>query len=148
MFSLEAPTPVTTASRATRGPHTPWSTGPKPAFPRKPFWTPNGSSLLMGLCRGSNNAGTWNPSTSPVVKRRPEMHVVARRPIAANGLCVVGSPGSGPSPTVSTKPRRDPETHLQLGRTLQGDGNMPTQERPPCYSWNAFFQPVEHGASP
>jgi hypothetical protein len=33
MFSLEAPTPVMTTGRATRGPRTPWSMGLKPTFP-------------------------------------------------------------------------------------------------------------------
>jgi hypothetical protein len=82
----------------------------------------------MGLCRNSYNAGTWKPSTNPVVKRRPKMHVIARRPCTTtNGLCIVGSPGSGPSPAVSTEPRRGPQSLPQLGGTLQGDGNMPAR---------------------
>jgi hypothetical protein len=65
------------------------------------------------------------------VKRQPEMHFIARRPYtAANGSCIVGSPGSGPSPAVNTEPRRDPQTLPQLGGTLQGDGNMPAQGVP------------------
>jgi hypothetical protein len=127
MFSLEAPTPVTTTRRATRGPRTAWSTGPKSVFPRKPFWTPLGSSLLMSLCRGGYSARTWTPSGDSDVKWQPEMHFVTRRPCTmANGSCIVGSPGSGPSPVASTEPRRGPQSLPQLGGTLQGDGNMPS----------------------
>jgi hypothetical protein len=131
MFSLEAPTPVMTARRATRGSRTPWSAGPKPAFPRKPFWTPHGSNLLMSLCRGNYSTRTRTPSASSGVKRQPEMHFVTRRPYTvANGSCIVGSLGSGPSPTMSTEPRRGPQSLPQLGGTLQGDGNVPARGVP------------------
>jgi hypothetical protein len=128
MFSLETPTPVTTTRRATGGPRTPWSMGPKPIFPRKPFWTPHGSSLLMGLCRGGYDARMWTPSTNSDDKRRPEMHVTTERPgTATNGSCTVGSPRSRPGPRASTEPKRVPQTLPQLRGTLQGDGNMPTR---------------------
>jgi hypothetical protein len=52
MSSLEAPIPVKATRRTTRGLHATWPTGPKPAFPRKPFRTPHGSNLSMGLCWG------------------------------------------------------------------------------------------------
>jgi hypothetical protein len=44
-----------------------------------------------------------------------------------------GDPGSGPSPTASTKPRRAPQLSPQLGRTLQGNGKTPTQGQPSSY---------------
>jgi hypothetical protein len=135
MFSPETPTLVATTRRATRGPCIPWSTGPKPASPRKPFWTPHGSSLLMSLCSGDYSARTRTPSGNANVKRQPEMHFVTRRPsTAANGSCVVGSPGSGPSPMASIEPRRGPQSLPQLGGTLQGDGNIPARGCPPCYN--------------
>jgi hypothetical protein len=131
MFSPKAPTPVTTTRRATRGPGTPWSTGPEPVFPWKPFWTPHGSSLLMSLCRGGYGARTWTPSANSDVKRQPEIHFVTRRPCTmANGSCIVGSLGSGPSPAASTEPRRGPQSLPQLGGTLQGDENMPARGVP------------------
>jgi hypothetical protein len=135
MFSLEAPTPVTTTSRATRGPRTPWSTGPKPTFPQKPFWTPHGSSLPMGLCRSGYSARTWTPLANSDVKWQPKMHIVTRRPCTtANGLCIVGSPWSGPSPAVSTKPGRGPqslpswEEPFKVMEICQPGGS------PPCYN--------------
>ena len=70
-------------------PHTSWSTGPKPAFPRKPFWTPHGSSLLISLCRNGCGARTWTPSTNTDSRRWSEVHVATRRPGAiANSLCI------------------------------------------------------------
>jgi hypothetical protein len=64
------------------GPRTPQSMGPKPAFPRKPFWTPHGSRLLTKPCRNGYSTRTRAPSSN------------ADR-----------NPGSGPSPTASTEPR-------------------------------------------
>jgi hypothetical protein len=56
------------------------------------------------------------------------MHIATRRSgVTTNGPCIVGSSESGPSPMASTEPRRDPQSLPQLGRTLQGDGNMLTQ---------------------
>jgi hypothetical protein len=104
MSSLETLTPVVTARRTTGGPCTPQSMGLKPAFPQKPFWTPHGSSLLMGPHRNGYNVGTWTLSSN-----------------------AGGNPGSGPNPKASTEPRRAPQTLPQLGRTLQGDRNMPTR---------------------
>jgi hypothetical protein len=73
--------------------------------------SPNGSSLLVSLCRGDYSARTRTPSGNSDVKRQPEMHFVTRRPYtAANGSCIVGSLGSGPSPMVSTEPRRAPQS--------------------------------------
>jgi hypothetical protein len=68
--------------------------------PRKPFWTPHGSNLLMGLCRGHYNASTWTQAANSAVKLQPEMHIVTRhQSTMADGSCIVGNPGSGPSPT-------------------------------------------------
>jgi hypothetical protein len=69
-----------------KGPRTPRSMGPKPAFPRKPFWTPHGSRLLTGPCRNGYSMRTRTPSSN-----------------------ADGNPGSGPSPTAGTKPRRAPQ---------------------------------------
>jgi hypothetical protein len=68
------------------GPRTPRSTGPKPTFPRKPFWTPHGSRLLTSPCRNGYNTRMRAPSSN-----------------------ADGNPGSGPSHTASTKPRRAPQ---------------------------------------
>jgi hypothetical protein len=120
-----------TARWATMGSHTLWSVRPKPAFPRKPFWTPHGSNLLMSLYRGNYSTRKRTPSASSGVKRQPELHFVAWCPYtAANGSCIVGSPGSGPSPMASTEPRRGPQSLPQLRGTLQGDGSMPAQGVP------------------
>jgi hypothetical protein len=73
-----------------------WSTGPKPAFPRKSLWAPHGSSHLMSLCRNSYNVRTWTSSTSADDERRSEMHGTTKRSGATtNGSCIVGSSGSG-----------------------------------------------------
>jgi hypothetical protein len=82
----------------------------------------------MSLCRGGYGARMRTPLANSDVKRQPEMHFVTRRPCTtANGSFIVGSPGSGPSPVVSTEPRRGPQSLPQLGGTLQGDGNMPAR---------------------
>jgi hypothetical protein len=47
MSSLETPIPVKATRQTTKGDRATWPTGPKPAFPRKPFWTPHGSNLSM-----------------------------------------------------------------------------------------------------
>jgi hypothetical protein len=99
MSSLETPIPVKATRRTTRGPRATWSMGPKPASPRKPFWTPHGSNLSMSLCRGHYNARTWTQAADSGVKLQPEMHIVTRRPSTmAGGSCIVGNPGSGPNP--------------------------------------------------
>jgi hypothetical protein len=99
MSSLETPIPVKATRQTTRGPRATWPTGPKPAFPRKPFWTLHGSNLSMGLCRGHYNARTWTQAADSGVKLQPEMHIVTRRPrTMADGSCIVGNPGSGPNP--------------------------------------------------
>jgi hypothetical protein len=99
MSSLETTIPVKATRRTTRGPRATWSTGPKPAFPRKPFWTLHGSNLLMGLCRNHYNARTWTQAVDSGVKLQPEMHIVIKRPRSmADGSCVVGNRGSGLNP--------------------------------------------------
>jgi hypothetical protein len=105
MFSPEAPSLVTTARWTARG--TPYSLayGAEACLPRKPLWTHHGSSLLS-LCRSGHSVRMWTPSTNTDGKQRPEMHVATRRPGATNGSCIVGNPGSGPSPMASTEPRR------------------------------------------
>jgi hypothetical protein len=76
-------------------PRSSWSTGPKPAFPRKSLWAPHESSLLMSLCRNSYDVRTWTSSTSADGKRRSEMHGTTKRSGATtNSLCIVGSSGS------------------------------------------------------
>ena len=90
------------------GPRTPWSTGLKPAFLQKPLWIHHGSILLISLCMSGHSARMWAPSTNAEGKQRHEMHVATRRPGATNGSCIVGNPGSGPSPMASTEPRRVP----------------------------------------
>jgi hypothetical protein len=50
----------------------------------------------------------WTPSANAEGKQRSEMHIATRRPGATNGSCIVGNPGSGPSPMASTEPRRVP----------------------------------------
>jgi hypothetical protein len=71
MSSLETPIPVKATRRTTRGPRATWSTGPKPASPRKPFWTPHGSNLSMSLCRGHYNTRTWTQAADSGVKLQP-----------------------------------------------------------------------------
>jgi hypothetical protein len=83
MSSQEAPTPVGTTRWTPRGTPCSRSTGPKPAFPRKPFWTPHGSRPLTNPCGNGYSTRTRTPSSN-----------------------ADGNPWSGPSPTVSTKPRR------------------------------------------
>jgi hypothetical protein len=135
MFLPEAPTSVTTTRRATRGARTPWSTGPKPVFPRKPFWAPHGSNLLMSLCRGGYSARTWTPSANSDVKRQPEMHFVTRHPCTtANGSCIVGSPGSGPSPAASTEPRRGPQPPPSWEEPFKVTEICQPGVCPPCYN--------------
>jgi hypothetical protein len=99
MSSLETPIPVKATRRTTRGVMLPDLWGRKPAFPREPFWTPHGSNLSMGLCRGHCDARTWTQAADSGVKLQPEMHIVTRRPSTmADGSCIVGNPGSGPNP--------------------------------------------------
>jgi hypothetical protein len=77
-------------------PHSSWSMGLKPAFPRQSLWTPHGSSHLMSLCRNSYGVRTWTLSTSAVSERQPKMHGKTQRSGAtSNGSCIVGSSGSG-----------------------------------------------------
>jgi hypothetical protein len=73
-----------------------WSTGLKPAFPRKPLWAPHRSSILTSLCRNSCGIRTWTSSTNADGKRRPEMHDTTKcLGTTASGSCIVGSSGSG-----------------------------------------------------
>jgi hypothetical protein len=77
-------------------PHSSWSTGPKPAVPRKSLWAPHESSLSMSLCRNSYNVSTWTSSTNADGKRRSGMHGTTKHlGTTTNGLCIVGSSGSG-----------------------------------------------------
>jgi hypothetical protein len=116
-------------------PHSSWSIGPKPAFPRKSLWAPHGSNLSMSLCRNRYRVRTWTSSTNIDGERRSEMNGTTRRSGATtNGSCIVGAHGRGPSPKASTEPRRAPQTLPKLGRTLQGDRNMPTRVCPPCHN--------------
>jgi hypothetical protein len=78
MSSLEAPILEKATRQITRGLRATWPTGPKPVFPRKPFWTSHGSNLSMGLCRGRCNVRTWTQATDSDVKLQPEMHIVTR----------------------------------------------------------------------
>jgi hypothetical protein len=73
-----------------------WSTGPKPAFPRKPLWAPHRSSILMSLCKNSCDVRTWTSSTYAGGTQRSEMHDTARRLGAStNYSCIAGSSRSG-----------------------------------------------------
>jgi hypothetical protein len=77
-------------------PRSSWSTGPKPSFPRKSLWAPHESSLSMSLCRNSYGVRTWTSSMNADGKRQSEMHGTTKRSSATtNGLCIVGSLGSG-----------------------------------------------------
>ena len=93
MSSPEAPTLVKTTRQTPGGPCAPRSTELKHAFLQKPFWIPHGSRLPTGT-RGSG-------------------HSQRRRAPVSNAD---GNPGSGPSPTASTKPRRA----LQLSPSWEG----------------------------
>jgi hypothetical protein len=86
MSLSEAPTPVGTTRWTPRG--TPCSSvyGAEACLPHKPFWTPHGSRPLTNPCRSGYNTRTRAPSSN-----------------------ADGNPGSGPSPTASTKPRRAPQ---------------------------------------
>jgi transposase InsO family protein len=77
-------------------PRSSWSTGPKPAFPQKSLWAPQGSSLSMSLCRNNYDVRTWTSSTSANGERRSGMHGTTKRLGATtNDSCIVGSSGSG-----------------------------------------------------
>jgi hypothetical protein len=77
-------------------PHSSWSTGPKPVFPRKSLWAPHGSTRLMSLCRNNYSVKTWTSSMSADGKRRSEIHGTTKLSGATiNGSCIVGSSGSG-----------------------------------------------------
>jgi hypothetical protein len=86
-----------------KGPRTPRSTGPKPAFPWKPFWTPHGSRSLISPCKNGYNTRTRAPSSN-----------------------TDGNPRSGPSSTASTKPRRA----LQLSPIWEGPFKVTGIRRP------------------
>jgi hypothetical protein len=85
------------------GPRAPRSTGPKPALSRKPFYTPHGSWLLSSPCINGYSTRTRTPSSN-----------------------TDGNPGSGPSPTASTKPRRA----LQLSPSWEGPFKVTGIRRP------------------
>jgi hypothetical protein len=73
-----------------------WSTGLKRAFPRRSPWALYESKLLMRTCRNSSVAKTWTSSTSEDGEQRSETHGTTKHSGAIiNGLCVVGSFGSG-----------------------------------------------------
>jgi hypothetical protein len=94
MFSPETPTPAMTTSRATEEARPSWSTGLKPAFPRKPLWAPHGSSILTNLCRNSCDVRMWTSPTNTDGKQRPEMHDTTKRSGAtASGSCMVRDHG-------------------------------------------------------
>ena len=77
-------------------PRSSWSTGPKPAFPRKSLWAPHGPSRLMSQRRNNCSARMWTSSMSTGGEQQSEMHGTTRRSGATtNGSCVVGSSGSG-----------------------------------------------------
>jgi hypothetical protein len=84
MSSPEAPTPVKTTRRTPKGPRVPRSTELKHAFLQKPFWTP---PRVQAADR--------------YIQEWPQQKT--RAPVSNAG----GDLGSGPSPTASTKPRRD-----------------------------------------
>jgi hypothetical protein len=70
--------------------------GAKACLPQKSLWAPHESSLSMSLCRNSYSVRTWTSSTNVDGKRRSEMHGTTKRSGATtNGLCIVGSSGSG-----------------------------------------------------
>jgi hypothetical protein len=103
MSSPETPTPVATTRWTLGGTPYSRSTGPKPTFHRKPFWTPHGSRLLTSPYRNGYNTRTRTPSSN-----------------------AYGNPGSGPSPTASTKPRRAP----QLSPSWEGSFKVMGIRRP------------------
>jgi hypothetical protein len=103
MSSPEAPTPVGTTRWTLEGPRAPGSTGSKPAIPRKPLWTPRGFRLLLSPRRNGYSTRTRTPSSN-----------------------ADGNPGSGPSPTASTKPRRA----LQLSPIWEGPFKVAGIHRP------------------
>jgi hypothetical protein len=60
-------------------PHSSWSTGPKPAFPRKSLWAPHGPSHLMSLHRNNYDARMWSSSTSTGGEQQSEINGTTRR---------------------------------------------------------------------
>jgi transposase InsO family protein len=77
-------------------PHSSWSMGPKPAFPRKSLWAPHGPSHLMSLHRNNYDARMWSSSTSTGGEQQSETNGTTRRSGATtNGSCIVGSLKSG-----------------------------------------------------
>jgi hypothetical protein len=86
----------TTPSRTTR--ETPFFLvyGAEACLPQKSLWARHGSSLSMNLCRNNHGVRTWISSTNVDGERRSEMHGTTKRSGATtNGLCIVGSSGSG-----------------------------------------------------
>jgi hypothetical protein len=108
MSSPETPTPVATTRRTTRG--TPYSPvyGAEACLPSETLLgSPRVKSFDKSV-RSGHSVRMWTPSANIEGKQRPKMHVATRRPGATNGSCIVGNPGSGPSPMASTEPRRVP----------------------------------------
>jgi hypothetical protein len=101
MSSPEIPTPVATTKRATGG--TPYS----PVYEAEACLPPE--TLLDS---------PWVQSSDGSIQKR---YSVGTWTLSSNAG---GNPRSGPNPKASTEPRRAPQTLPQLGRTLQGDGNM------------------------
>jgi hypothetical protein len=136
MFSPETPTPVTIASRAT---------GETP------------SSLVFGaeaclsleILMGSPQVQSFDESMQEqlhcvdvdfIDEHRWQAAIQNARYYQALGRYCQRFVHSrelgveGPGPKANSKPRRAPQTPLQLGRTLQGDGSMPTWVCPPHHS--------------
>jgi hypothetical protein len=61
-FSLEAPTPVMTTSRAIGETPSFLVYGAEACLPWKLLWAPHGSSILMNLCRSGHNVRMWTLS--------------------------------------------------------------------------------------
>jgi hypothetical protein len=95
---------VMTARRATGG--TPYS----PVYGAEAYLPPK---ILMD-----------SPRVQSFNKSVQGRHSVRTQTLSSNAG---GNPGSRRNPKASTEPRRAPQTLPQLGRTLQGDGNMLTR---------------------
>jgi hypothetical protein len=103
MSSPEVPTLVTTTRWTPRGTLYSPVYGAEACLPQKPFCTPHGSRPLTSPCRNGYNMRARAPS-----------------------LDADGNPGSGPSPTTSTKPRRAP----QLSPSWEGPFKVTGMHRP------------------
>jgi hypothetical protein len=120
MFSPETPTPVTTASRAARETLFSLVYGAEACLPPE---------ILMG----SPRVQSFDESMQEQLRREDMDFIDERRWQATirNARYSQALRRYHQMFVHSTEPRSAPQTLAQLGRTLQGEGSMPTRVHPP-----------------